>query len=67
MQTDIRRINVEHQNEQARDEAELRNKLDQQGDSLAEKKKMENGVDIEPEADEWVAKPVPFTDTDSAK
>ena len=67
MQTDIRRINMEHQNEQARDEAELRNKLDQQGDSLAEKKKMENGVDIEPEADEWVAKPVPFTDTDSAK
>lgn len=58
---------MEHQNGQARDEAELRNKLDQQGDSLAEKKKMENGVDIEPEADEWVAKPVPFTDTDSAK
>lgn len=65
--TDIRRINMEQQNGQARDEAELRNKLDQQGDSLAEKKKMENGVDIEPEADEWVAKPVPFTDTDSAK
>ncbi|GJM82707.1 hypothetical protein HMSSN139_52030 [Paenibacillus sp. HMSSN-139] len=65
--TDIRRINMEQQNGQARDEAELRNKLDQQGDSLAEKKKMENGVDIEPEADEWVAKPVPFTDTDSKK
>ncbi|MCH1641482.1 hypothetical protein MJ257_15325 [Paenibacillus timonensis] len=58
---------MEQQNGQARDEAELRNKLDQQGDSLAEKKKMENGVDIEPEADEWVAKPVPFTDTDSKK
>ncbi|WP_198524745.1 hypothetical protein [Paenibacillus phocaensis] len=58
---------MEQQNGQARDEAELRNKLNQHGDSLAEKKKIENGVDIEPEADEWVAKPVPFTDTDSAK
>lgn len=58
---------MEHQNEQNRDEAELRNKMDRQGDSLAEKKKMENGVDIEPEADEWVAKPAPFADTDSAK
>lgn len=58
---------MEQSNQQARDEAELRNKLDEQGDSLTEKKKIENGVDIEPEADEWVAKPVPFTDTDSAK
>lgn len=55
-----------HQSDnQSRDEAELRNKPDHQGDSLAEKKKMENGVDIEPEADEWVAKPVAFTDLDS--
>ncbi|MEF2965966.1 hypothetical protein V3851_09000 [Paenibacillus sp. M1] len=51
---------------QYRDEAELRNEP-HEGDSLAEKKKMENGVDIEPEADEWVAKPVSFTDTDSKK
>lgn len=59
---------MEHQNgRQAGDEAKLRNKLNHHGDSLAEKKKMEDGVDIEPEADEWVAKPVPFTDTDSAK
>lgn len=58
---------MEQSNQQARDEAELRNKLDEQGDSLTEKKKIENGADIEPEADEWVAKPVPFTDTDSAK
>ncbi|MCT2193979.1 MULTISPECIES: hypothetical protein [Paenibacillus] len=58
---------MEHQNQPARDEAKLRNKLNEQGDSLAEKKKIENGVDIEPEADEWVAKPVPFTDTDSTK
>ncbi|MGG6312712.1 hypothetical protein [Paenibacillus macerans] len=58
---------MEHQNGQAsRDESKLRNKMDHQGDSLAEKKKMENGVDIEPEADEWVAKPVPFTDSGSA-
>ncbi|WP_410769041.1 hypothetical protein [Fontibacillus sp. BL9] len=54
-------------NEQFRDEAELRNKPDHEGDSLAEKKKMENGVDIEPEADEWVAKPVAYTESDSEK
>ncbi|RCX16961.1 hypothetical protein DFP94_11021 [Fontibacillus phaseoli] len=54
-------------NEQYRDESELRNKLDHEGDSLAEKKKMKNGVDIEPEADEWVAKPVASTDSDSSK
>ncbi|WP_334072763.1 MULTISPECIES: hypothetical protein [Paenibacillus] len=53
-------------NNQYRDEAELRNKP-HEGDSLAEKKKMENGVDIEPEADEWVAKPAAFTDSKSAK
>ena len=34
-----------------------RNKKDEAGDSLAEKKKIDSGVDIEPEADEWVAKP----------
>lgn len=39
------------------DEAQIRNKENKDGDSLAEQKKMENGVDIEPEADEWVAKP----------
>ncbi|WP_191089559.1 MULTISPECIES: hypothetical protein [Paenibacillus] len=38
-------------------EAEIRNREDKDSDSLAEQKKMENGVDIEPEADEWVAKP----------
>lgn len=47
------------------DEAALRNKLDPAGDSLAEKKKIESGVDIEPEADEWVAKPVAFVDNDT--
>ncbi|MDR0271466.1 hypothetical protein [Paenibacillus sp.] len=46
------------------DEAKLRNKLDSAGDSLQEKAKMEQGVDIEPEADEWVAKPAAFIDTD---
>lgn len=51
-------------NQSSQDEAELRNKRDHDGDSLAEKKKLENGVDIEPEADEWVAKPVAFTDSD---
>ncbi|GIP52498.1 MULTISPECIES: hypothetical protein [Paenibacillus] len=57
-----------HQDNQSfQDEAELRNKPDHEGDSLAEKKKMENGVDIEPEADEWVAKPVAFTESDSKK
>ncbi|WP_435920982.1 hypothetical protein [Paenibacillus sp. DYY-L-2] len=54
-------------NQSFKDEAELRNKPDHAGDSLAEKKKLENGVDIEPEADEWVAKPVAFTDTEEAK
>ena len=39
-------------------EADIRNKENKDGDSLAERKKMENGVDIEPEADDWVAKPV---------
>ncbi|GGF71145.1 hypothetical protein GCM10010912_15390 [Paenibacillus albidus] len=39
------------------DEAAIRNKENKDGDSLAEQKKMENGVDIEPEADDWVAKP----------
>lgn len=53
------------QSSHPQDEAELRNKRDHDGDSLAEKKKLENGVDIEPEADEWVAKPVAFTDSDS--
>ncbi|WP_018752509.1 hypothetical protein [Paenibacillus sanguinis] len=58
---------VHHEGQEQRDESKLRNELDQQGDSLAEKKKMQNGVDIEPEADEWIAKPVPFADgnTDS--
>jgi hypothetical protein len=39
------------------DEAKIRNKENKDGDSLAEIKKMENGVDIEPQADDWVAKP----------
>ncbi|GIO88639.1 hypothetical protein J25TS5_55710 [Paenibacillus faecis] len=54
------------ENNRYHDESKLRNKP-HQGDSMAEKKKMENGVDIEPEADEWVAKPVAFTDSKSAK
>ncbi|MDO7907466.1 hypothetical protein Q5741_13730 [Paenibacillus sp. JX-17] len=41
------------------DESKLRNKINEEGDSLMEKEKMRNGVDIEPEADEWVAKPSP--------
>ena len=45
-------------------EEEIRNKPNKDGDSLAEQKKMENGVDIEPEADEWVSKTVPQTETD---
>ncbi|MNH85761.1 hypothetical protein D3C87_470160 [compost metagenome] len=45
-------------------EDQVRNEQDKNRDSLAEQKKMENGVDIEPEADEWVAKPVPFTEED---
>jgi len=48
----------------SQDESKLRNKMDSAGDSLMEKTKMEQGVDIEPEADEWVAKPAAFTDTD---
>ncbi|MEO3944491.1 hypothetical protein [Gorillibacterium sp. CAU 1737] len=44
------------------DEAELRNQLNEKNDSLAEKKKIESGVDIEPEADEWVAKPAALFD-----
>lgn len=47
------------QNNQPQDEAEIRNKMDEDGDSLMEKKKMMNGVDIEPQADEWAAKPSP--------
>lgn len=43
-------------------EAEARNREDKDGDSLAEKKKLESGVDIEPEADEWVAKPAALLD-----
>jgi hypothetical protein len=38
-------------------EADIRNKENKDGDSLAERKKMGNGVDIEPEADDWIAKP----------
>lgn len=49
----------------SQDEAKLRNKLNPEGDSLQEREKIEQGVDIEPEADEWVAKPVAFTDTDT--
>ncbi|CQR55131.1 hypothetical protein JI735_22330 [Paenibacillus sonchi] len=40
-----------------KNEADIRNKESKKDDSLAERKKMENGVDIEPEADDWVAKP----------
>lgn len=46
-------------------EEDIRNKPNKEGDSLAEKEKMENGVDIEPEADEWIAKPVPFTESET--
>lgn len=46
------------------DEAKLRNEVDPNQDSLAERKKMENGVDIEPEADEWEAKPAPSAHPD---
>ncbi|WP_187385797.1 hypothetical protein [Gorillibacterium timonense] len=45
-------------------EEQVRNKLDEAGDSLAEKKKIESGVDIEPEADEWVAKPAASLDAE---
>lgn len=48
-----------------RSEDKLRNQQDKNRDSLAEQKKMDNGVDIEPEADEWVAKPVAFVDGDT--
>lgn len=47
------------QNNQPQDEAAIRNKLDEDGDSLMEKKKILNGVDIEPQADDWAAKPSP--------
>ncbi|MNJ38690.1 hypothetical protein [Paenibacillus bouchesdurhonensis] len=47
-------------------EDQIRNKLDEKGDSLAEKKKIESGVDIEPQAEEWVAKPVAFVDEDKS-
>ncbi len=40
-----------------KNEADIRNKESKKDDSLAERKKMENGVDIEPEADDWVSKP----------
>ncbi|WP_202903295.1 hypothetical protein [Gorillibacterium massiliense] len=45
-------------------EDEVRNQLDEAGDSLAEKKKIESGVDIEPEGDEWVAKPAALINPD---
>lgn len=44
-------------NHQPQDEAQIRNKENKDGDSLAEQRKMENGVDVEPEADDWVSKP----------
>lgn len=50
---------MEHQSED-----KLRNELNPEGDSLAEKKKIENGVDIEPEADDWIAKPVAGTESE---
>jgi hypothetical protein len=53
---------LEHQTED-----QVRNKKNKDGDSLAEIKKMENGVDIEPQADEWVAKPVAYSDEESKK
>ncbi|MCM3039838.1 hypothetical protein M3201_09035 [Paenibacillus motobuensis] len=53
-----------HNQDHSQDEAKLRNEMDPSGDSLQEKQKMKQGVDIEPEADEWVAKPAAFTDTD---
>ncbi|WP_203232151.1 hypothetical protein [Paenibacillus pinistramenti] len=46
-------------------EEEIRNKKNEDGDSLAEQKKIDNGVDIEPEADEWVAKPVGSIESDT--
>ncbi|MCL6606078.1 MAG: hypothetical protein K6T94_24700 [Paenibacillus sp.] len=50
--------------DQIQNEADIRNKENKDGDSLAEIKKMENGVDIEPEADEWIAKPAPTAHPD---
>ncbi|AHV96999.1 MULTISPECIES: hypothetical protein [Paenibacillus] len=50
--------------DQIQNEAEIRNRENKAGDSLAEIKKMENGVDIEPEADEWEAKPAPTAHPD---
>ncbi|WP_438348734.1 hypothetical protein ACP8HI_24600 [Paenibacillus sp. FA6] len=55
-------IQLEHQTED-----QVRNKENKDGDSLAERKKMENGVDIEPQADDWVAKPVAYSETESKK
>jgi len=59
------------QSNQPQDEAEIRNKLDEDGDSLMEKKKILSGVDIEPQADAWAAKPSPVAfdeaDTTSKK
>jgi len=45
-------------------EDQVRNKENTDGDSLAERKKMENGVDIEPQADEWAARPVNHVETE---
>lgn len=45
-------------------EDKVRNKLNEADDSLAEKKKIKNGTDVEPQAEEWVAKPVAFVDED---
>ncbi|KGE16547.1 hypothetical protein [Paenibacillus wynnii] len=50
--------------DQTQNEADIRNKANKDGDSLAEMKKMKNGVDIEPEADEWTAKPAPTAHPD---
>ncbi|WP_169733332.1 hypothetical protein [Paenibacillus durus] len=50
--------------DQIQNEADIRNRENRKGDSLAEIKKMENGVDIEPEADEWEAKPAPTAHPD---
>ncbi|MDQ0088725.1 hypothetical protein J2T12_002135 [Paenibacillus anaericanus] len=47
-------------------EDQVRNKENKDGDSLAERKKMENGVDIEPQADDWVAKTSAYVDPDSS-
>ncbi|MHA0856918.1 hypothetical protein [Paenibacillus sp. CMAA1364] len=53
---------MEHQTDD-----QVRNQMNKDGDSLAERKKMENGVDIEPQADEWIAKPIAYSDTESKK